>query len=89
MILDRSEGMKKQLEVDFVVNFGDKRAYIQSSYQIDTTEKKNSETKSFKLIGDFFKRILIRNDIPRSFYDDDGIFNCTLFDFLMSDEDLF
>ena len=89
MILDRSEGMKKQLEVDFVVNFGDKRAYIQSSYQIDTPEKKNSETKSFKLIGDFFKRILIRNDIPRSFYDDDGIFNCTLFDFLMSDEDLF
>ena len=89
MILDRSEGMKKQLEVDFVVNFGDKRAYIQSSYQIDTTEKKNSETKSFKLVGDFFKRILIRNDIPRSFYDDDGIFNCTLFDFLMSDEDLF
>lgn len=89
MILDRSQNKKTQLEIDFVVNNGDKRVYIQSAYQIDNNEKLISETKSLREIKDFFKKILIRNDIPRSFYDDDGIFNCSLIDFLTEKIDLF
>lgn len=50
MILDRSQNKKTQLEIDFVVNNGDKRVYIQSAYQIDNNEKLISETKSLREI---------------------------------------
>jgi len=35
------------------------------------------------LTGDFLKKIVIRNDIPASFYDDDGIMHCRLIDFFI------
>lgn len=89
MVLDRSDNKKTQLEVDFVVNSGDKRVYIQSAYQIDSDEKAESETRSLKKTYDFFKKILVRNDIPRTFYDNNGILNCTLFDFLTCKIELF
>ena len=46
--------------------------------------KADAELDSLRLTGDFFKKIVIRRDIPTSFYDDDGIFNCNLLDFLMN-----
>ncbi len=45
-------------------------------------EKADAEVDSLQLTGDFFKKIVIRRDIPTSFYDDDGIFYCNLLDFL-------
>lgn len=37
----------------------------------------------------FFKKIMIRNDLPTSFYDDDGIMHCRLLDFLLNQVELF
>lgn len=89
MVLDRTGGKKVQLEVDFIVNSGDRRVYIQSAYQIDNDEKAEFETRSLRKTEDFFKKILIRNDIPRTFYDNNGILNCTLIDFLTGKVELF
>lgn len=89
MVLDRTGGKKVQREIDFIINNGDKRVYIQSAYQIENEEKAESETKSLRMTGDFFKKILVRNDIPRTFYDDDGILNCSLVDFLTEKVELF
>ena len=89
MVLDRSHDAKTQREIDFVVNDGDRRIYIQSAYQMDSAEKRDAETQSFRLTGDFFKKVVIRMDIPHSFYDDDGFFHCNLIDFLLDRIDLF
>lgn len=58
---------RKQLEIDFVANQGDKRYYIQSAYDIPNEEKMKQETKSLDNIDDSFKKIIVvRNSIkPR------------------------
>jgi len=89
VVLDRESGNKTQLEIDFVVNSGDRRVYIQSAYQIDNEEKSDSETRSLRKTKDFFKKILIQNDIPRSYFDNNGIYHCSLIDFLMGKVGLF
>lgn len=48
----------------------------------------NSEVRSLNLIGDNFRKILIRNDIVSSFYDENGIYNCRLLDFLLEKVEL-
>ena len=89
VIIERKHSEKVQREIDFVVNSGDRRIYIQSAYQMDTDKKENSELQSLKLTGDFFKKIVIRMDIPHNFYDDNGFFHCNLIDFLLGDAELF
>lgn len=50
---------RRQLEIDFVANSGNKRYYIQSAYDIPDEDKMRQETKSFDKIGDSFKKIII------------------------------
>lgn len=89
VVIDRKKDSSKQKEVDFVVNFGDKKVYIQSAYRMDNDNKENSELSSLMLTNDFFKKIVVRMDIPHSFYDDNGIYHCNLLDFLLDRIDLF
>ncbi|MBE7025715.1 MAG: ATP-binding protein [Ruminococcaceae bacterium] len=89
VVVDRRNGANTQKEVDFVVNEGDKKLYIQSSVRMETTEKESAELNSLKLTGDFFKKIIVRMDIPHNFYDDNGIYHCNLIDFLLGKVDLF
>ena len=70
VVYDRSNGNNTQKEIDFVVNDGDHKLYIQSSFRMDTEQKSSSELESLKLTKDFFKKIIVRMDIPHSFYDD-------------------
>lgn len=76
---------KVQLEVDFVINKGHQRYYIQSALNVDTTEKREQETRSLTKIDDSFRKIVIvRNRIiPR--HDNDGILYIGLEDFLLND----
>ena len=83
------KNVRKQLEVDFVVNHGDRKLYIQSAFQMGTEQKESAELDSLKLTGDFFKKIIVRMDIPHNFYDDNGIFHCNLIDFLLERIELF
>ncbi len=88
-ILDRSAEKARQKEIDFVVNYGDKRLYIQSAWQMNSEAKESSELSSLTLSNDFFKKIIIRMDIPHNFYDENGIFHCNLIDFLLERVSLF
>ena len=76
---------KVQLEVDFVINKGYKRYYIQSALNVDSIEKKEQETASLKKIDDSFRKIVVvRNHIiPR--YDDNGILYIGVEDFLLDE----
>ncbi|MGM9602971.1 MAG: ATP-binding protein [Faecousia sp.] len=89
VVVDRKKGAKIQKEIDFIVNDGDRRIYIQSALQLTGIEKEDAELKSLTLTGDFFKKIVIRMDISHNFYDDNGIFHCNLIDFLLERVDLF
>lgn len=89
VVEDRRKGQKKQKEIDFIVNYFDKRVYIKSSLRMDEDEKINNELDSLKITGDFFKKIIIRNDISKTFFDDNGIMHVSLLDFLLGNVELF
>ncbi len=89
VVLDRTNKSNTPREIDFVVNNADKKIYIQSAYRIDSDKKNSSELSSLILTKDFFKKIIIRMDIPHNFYDNNGIFHCNLIDFLLRRVDLF
>lgn len=89
VITDRTGGKNIQKEIDFVVNDADKKMYIQSALRMDTVSKESAELASLMFTKDFFKKIVIRMDIPHNFYDDNGIFHCNLIDFLLEKVDLF
>lgn len=75
---------RKQLEVDFVVNMGNKRYYIQSAYAMPTEEKIKQEQASLLAIGDAFKKIIIVNQPILTGYNENGILIISLSDFLLS-----
>lgn len=89
VVTDRTGGANMQKEIDFVVNDADKKIYIQSAFQMDTDKKESSELTSLILTKDFFKKIIIRMDIPHNFYDENGIFHCNLIDLLLGRIELF
>lgn len=73
-------------EIDFVVTSGGKRTYIQSAYAMGTEEKMETELRPFALVGDSFPKIVVRTDMGRRWYDDNGILNISLIDFLLDKE---
>jgi len=89
VVYDRRDGKNLQKEIDFIVNDFNRKIYIQSAFKIESEDKNSSELDSFTLTGDFYRKIIIRNDIPHHFYDDNGFLHCNLLDFLMERIDLF
>ena len=88
VVYDRKKNNSPK-EIDFVVNCGDKKVYIQSAFRMDSDAKEQAELQSLTLTKDFFRKIVIRSDIPRSFYDDNGFFHCRFTDFLLEKVELF
>lgn len=79
----REGNAKKQLEIDFVINKGNNKIYIQSALEMKTAEKVKQEQKSLLNVNDFFKKIIIVGDnIKRSRYDN-GIIIMSIYDFLL------
>ena len=70
-------------EIDFVVNTRGRRTYIQSAFAIPDETKMTSESYPFFLTGDSFEKIIIRGDITKRWYDDKGILNIGIIDFLL------
>lgn len=85
MVEARTATERKQLEVDFVANKGDKRYYIQSAFAVPNEEKREQELASLKRINDSFKKILILRDDIAPYHDDNGILIMGLMDFLLKD----
>lgn len=89
VVIDRTGGANVQKEIDFIVNDADKKLYIQSAFQMNTDKKESSELTSLILTKDFFKKVIVRMDIPHNFYDNNGIFHCNLIDLLLGRVELF
>ncbi len=70
-------------EIDFVASRGNRKVYIQSAYAMATGEKTVSELKPLSLTGDSFPKIVVRKDIGKAWYDDNGILNVGVIEFLL------
>ena len=73
---------RKQLEVDFVVNEGNQRYYIQSALALPDEEKRKQEMASLLKINDSFKKIIVVKDDIKPWRDENGILTIGLLDFL-------
>ena len=80
------EGRSKRIryEVDFVVNMGDKRCYIQSAFAIPDEDKLKQETNSLRRIKDSFKKIVVKGNHFKPWTDDNGILYIGIEDFLLN-----
>ncbi len=73
-------------EIDFIATRGGKKTYIQSAYTLETEEKAVAANKPFDLTGDSFPKIIVRHDIRKRWYDEQGILNIGILDFLLDTE---
>jgi len=80
--------IRNKLEVDFVVNKGSQRYYIQSAYSLPSTEKVEQEERSLRNIHDSFKKIIVVKEDILLRRNNDGITTIGLKDFLMDVESL-
>lgn len=80
---EKGNSVRTAREIDFVVNTGGKRSYIQSAYAMPTEEKTEIELRPFSLTGDSFPKVLVRRDIGKRWYDDYGVLHINLIDFLL------
>ena len=83
---DDGKNARKQLEVDFVVNRGDERYYIQSALSIDEPDKKEQEIASLLRIPDSFKKIVVVKDYIKPWRDEHGIQYVGIEDFLLDEK---
>ncbi|MBR6717413.1 MAG: ATP-binding protein, partial [Oscillospiraceae bacterium] len=79
------KSVRRQLEVDFVVNRGSDRFYIQSALSIADPEKRSQETASLLRIPDSFRKIVIVKDYMKPWNDDHGILYIGVEQFLLDE----
>ncbi|MBR3618954.1 MAG: ATP-binding protein [Bacteroidaceae bacterium] len=76
------------LEIDFVVNKGAERIYIQSAYRMPTSEKETQEKRSLLNTNDNFRKIVIVSDDIKRKTDEQGIVTINVLDFLLDPNSL-
>ena len=70
-------------EIDFIVNMGSAKLYIQSAFSMDDPLQRDREVAGLKKTGDFFAKIVVRQGFMRPTYDNDGILHVGLVPFLL------
>lgn len=76
---------QKQCEIDFVINKGMRRYYIQSALALNTDDKEKTELRPFLETKDFFKKIIVTKSYMKPWFDDNGIYHVGLYDFLLDE----
>ena len=87
-IVKDGKKQQSQYEIDFIVNTGREKVYIQSAMNVDTEAKKEQETFSLKNSGDFFRKIVIIDGNAKAWIDEDGIMYVGIIPFLLEEVSL-
>ena len=82
------KNVRKQLEVDFVVNQFNKRYYIQSAFLISDREKIEQEQAPLVKIPDSFKKIVVVGNNTPIWRNEEGITFMGIYDFLLNENSL-
>ena len=80
--------IKKQLEVDFVLNKSSVRIYVQSALAMPDLDKEQQEQASLLSINDAFKKVIITGGYHIAHYNENGVLIAGLFDFLLDEHGL-
>jgi predicted AAA+ superfamily ATPase len=80
---ENGKKVRRQLEVDFVVNKTDKRYYIQSALTVANEEKRKQETNSLNRIDDSYTKIVVVRDNILPWIDEKGVQYINIEDFLL------
>ena len=75
----------RQHEIDFVVNRGNDKIYIQSALRMDDVAKERQETLSLRKTGDFFKKVIITDGYDEARSDADGIIHVGVIPFMLDE----
>lgn len=76
-------GVRKQLEIDFVANRGRERFYIQSALNMDEPDKEVQERRPFLKLGDSFRKIIVVKGKMPPRTDSNGYICVGIIDFLL------
>lgn len=76
---------KTAREIDFIASKGGKKIYIQSAFALPDEDKTEQELRPFSLTGDSFPKMIVRKDIRKRWYDDRGVLNIGLTEFLLDE----
>ena len=79
---------RAQLEIDFVVNRGNQRYYIQSALSIADPQKREQEIRSLTKIPDSFRKIVVIGSHMKPWKDDNGILYIGIEQFLLDEKAL-
>lgn len=77
---------KTACEIDFVVNKGIRKYYIQSALSMNDPIKARTELRPLLGTKDFFKKIVVSKTSMKPWIDEDGIIHLGLYDFLLNEE---
>ena len=80
--------VRKQLEVDFVVNQGSQRYYVQVAYDMTSKEKQAQEFYSLRNIPDSFKKIVIVGGVTKPWRNEEGFVIMGMRYFLLNSDSL-
>ena len=80
--------VRRQLEVDFVINQASKRYYIQSAFALPDKEKLEQEQASLIRIPDSFKKIIVVGGNSPIWRNEAGITVMGIYDFLLNENSL-
>lgn len=87
-IVKDGKKQQSQYEIDFIVNTGHEKIYIQSALNVDTEAKRDQETFSLKNSGDFFRKIVIIDGNVKAWTDEEGIMYIGVIPFLLEENSL-
>lgn len=83
---ENGNGIKKQLEIDFIANKAEQRIYIQSALNIDDSEKAKIEKRPFTKLDDNFKKIILIKGKQKEHMDEQGYITMGVINFMLGDE---
>lgn len=75
----------RHYEIDFVINAGFNKVYIQSAYDMSSPGKAEQESNSLKESGDFFQKVVVEMGYRQLVPDEDGILHVGIIPFLLDD----
>ena len=83
---DAGKRHQNNCEIDFVINHGMKRYYIQSALMLPDAEKTRQELRPLLGVRDMFRKVLITKTSARPWLDENGVLRLGIYDFLLDDK---
>jgi len=85
---DDQKMRQSNLEIDFIINKGMKKYYIQSALRMDTPDARQREERPFFELDDFFRKIIITKTRMKPWVNEKGVITIGLLDFLLDESAL-